>query len=220
MMPNKVVVFDLDDTLYKEIDYLKSAYREIAKVVEHETGFIDVYEKMLHWRETGENVFEKLIIECHLKSSVNDLLTLYRKHFPDIVLDEQTVNALTIIKQFCVMGMITDGRSLTQMNKINALSLNRYFERENIMVSEDIGFEKPSEEPYLFFMEKYPQCIYYYIGDNPAKDFLAPNKLGWKTVCLLDSGCNIHHQEFELGMDYLPKYKIKDITELVDIVGE
>ena len=26
----KVVCFDLDDTLYKEIDYLKSAYREIA----------------------------------------------------------------------------------------------------------------------------------------------------------------------------------------------
>ena len=26
---NKVIVFDLDDTLYKEIDFLKSAYLEI-----------------------------------------------------------------------------------------------------------------------------------------------------------------------------------------------
>ena len=27
----QVLIFDLDDTLYKEIDYLTSAYREIAR---------------------------------------------------------------------------------------------------------------------------------------------------------------------------------------------
>ena len=31
---DKVVVFDLDDTLYKEIDYLRSAYWEIALWIE------------------------------------------------------------------------------------------------------------------------------------------------------------------------------------------
>ena len=36
MMPSmckKVVCLDLDDTLYKEIDFLKSAYRHIASLV-------------------------------------------------------------------------------------------------------------------------------------------------------------------------------------------
>ena len=28
---NKAVIFDLDDTLYKEIDYLKSAYKNLSK---------------------------------------------------------------------------------------------------------------------------------------------------------------------------------------------
>ena len=32
-MRNKVFVFDLDDTLYKEIDFLRSAYREIAGII-------------------------------------------------------------------------------------------------------------------------------------------------------------------------------------------
>ena len=33
-MKNKIFIFDLDDTLYKEIDFLYSAYREIAGWIE------------------------------------------------------------------------------------------------------------------------------------------------------------------------------------------
>ena len=30
---NNVVVFDLDDTLYKEIDFLKSAFHDISEII-------------------------------------------------------------------------------------------------------------------------------------------------------------------------------------------
>ena len=40
-MRRKVIVFDLDDTLYKEVDFLKSAYFEIASWIE------------LHYNKTG-----------------------------------------------------------------------------------------------------------------------------------------------------------------------
>lgn len=33
-MKRKIIVFDLDDTLYKEVDFLKSAYQEIASWLE------------------------------------------------------------------------------------------------------------------------------------------------------------------------------------------
>ena len=46
-MRKRVVVFDLDDTLYKEIDFLKSAYMEIASWIEESYGKIGVYEYML-----------------------------------------------------------------------------------------------------------------------------------------------------------------------------
>ena len=90
---------------------------------------------------------------------------------------------------------------------------------DDILISEETGYSKPSEEPYRFFMEKYPECEYIYVGDNPAKDFLAPNKLGWMTVCLLDNGQNIHPQDFSLASEYLPQHRIKDITELLDILN-
>ena len=64
-------------------------------------------------------------------------------------------------------------------------------------------------------MKKYPDADFYYVGDNPKKDFIAPNVLGWETICLLDSGCNIRPQEFlSVSTAALPRCKIKSLIEL------
>ena len=44
---SRVVVFDLDDTLYKEQDYLLSAYREMASKIESRYALEGVYDNML-----------------------------------------------------------------------------------------------------------------------------------------------------------------------------
>lgn len=217
MKKHKVVVFDLDDTLYKEMDYLKSAYHEIADYVEKESSNYDVYDKMIAWWEAGENVFGNLISSCHLDVTVNDLLDIYRKHQPQICLDETTRSIINQLLQTCQLGIISDGRSVSQRNKIKAMGLDFIF--DDILISEETGYSKPSEEPYRYFMKKYPQSKYVYVGDNPVKDFLAPNKLGWMTVCLLDNGQNIHLQDFTLSVEYLPQHKINDISELIDLLA-
>ena len=58
-----------------------------------------------------------------------------------------------------------------------------------------------------------------YIGDNPKKDFVAPNQLNWVTVGLRDDGRNIHpqHQDGLLD-DYLPMHWINCITELEGVL--
>jgi putative hydrolase of the HAD superfamily len=67
-------------------------------------------------------------------------------------------------------------------------------------------------------MASYPSCTYYYIGDNPAKDFVAPNRLGWNTVCLLDDGRNIHPQDFSLSSQMLPQHRISQLSEIENII--
>ena len=42
-MKRKIIVFDLDDTLYKEVDFLKSAYQEIASWLEDTYELKGVY---------------------------------------------------------------------------------------------------------------------------------------------------------------------------------
>lgn len=44
----KIVVFDLDDTLYKEVDFLKSAYMEISnRLISHYDLPEDLYNIMM-----------------------------------------------------------------------------------------------------------------------------------------------------------------------------
>lgn len=219
MMPRrKVFVFDLDDTLYKEVDYLKSAFREIASFLEFNYGLSDVYDRLLQYWQNGENAFENVIKEGHLPLHVEDLLKMYRAHRPQITLDKDTRQVLDQLHQECVLGIITDGRSLTQRNKMEALGLGAYIEHQNLHISEETGYAKPSPEPFRSLMKMYPDSDYYYIGDNPAKDFIAPNQLGWITVCLLDDGRNIHPQVWSAKNEYLPQKKVNSLLDLLSIL--
>ena len=58
---NPYIVFDLDDTLFQEVDYLKSAYKEIANLVSPNSPD-HVYKEMFERYQAGENVFAWLII--------------------------------------------------------------------------------------------------------------------------------------------------------------
>lgn len=215
---SRVAVFDLDDTLYREHDYLLSAYREIAGMVESRYALEGIFDRMCRWWQDGENVFMRLIDTYGLDMTVDDLLMSYRTHIPAIRLDSSTKSLLDHLHQYAIIGLVTDGRSLTQRHKVEALGLSAYIDSEDIMVSEETGFNKPSEEPFRHFTERYPSCTYYYIGDNPAKDFVAPNRLGWTTICLLDDGSHIHQQDFSLPQPMLPQHRISQISEIENII--
>ena len=209
MMPKrKVVVFDLDDTLFKEVDYLKSAFRAIADEIKARFGIPHLYEEMLACWEDGQDVFGTLISKYHLPWTVDDLLRRYREHVPTLQLDAETVHLLETLR--------TDGRSVTQRHKITALGLEAFFKPDHILISEETGFSKVSPEPFLWFMNHYPDSVYYYIGDNPQKDFVCPNRLGWQTICLKNDGRNIHPQDYNLAKDYLPSQVFDGIRDVED----
>lgn len=84
-------------------------------------------------------------------------------------------------------------------------------------VGHDNGSEKTNPANYEFLMRLYPNASgFMYVGDNPKKDFIAPNALGWETVCLLDDGRNIHKQEFDAGTNEMRARKVvRGLRELV-----
>ena len=219
---NKLIIFDLDDTLYKEIDYLKSAYRKIASLV-YPVLIADykVEDTVYHWMmenyQQGRNVFDELL-HYPLPYEKHELLRIYREHKPAIALSEETVEILEALKkEGHVLGLITDGRSLTQRNKIEALGLDKYIESSLILISEETGFCKPSLESFQYVMKLYPGVSYVYVGDNPQKDFYGPNQLGWMTICLKNDGRNIHPQE-EVEEAYRAQVSIEKLKEIKDIL--
>lgn len=226
-MCNKIVVFDLDDTLYKEIDFLKSGYKKVSGLVEKRFGLDSqlIYDHLLSCYFKGENAFERLNEEYGLDNPIKEYLDIYRFHHPSIVLSEETKNTLNALKSKGVtLGIISDGREITQKQKIEALGLDEWIDWDKVLINEDNKYFKPNhwsfDKMMLCCFEHYSgnDLKFYYVGDNPKKDFLAPNQLGWETVCLLDDGKNIHPQDFSMPEEYLPKVQIGNIKELIYLI--
>lgn len=189
---NTVIVFDLDDTLYKELDYLISAYKEIAKKID-KNNKKQLFSIMLSLYRNNKNVFEYL--KENYKIDKNVLLEIYRNHQPKIKLNKGIKKIFKLIKsKQGKIVILTDGRTITQKNKIKALKISKFIDYASI--SEEVEAEKPSEIPFKLVMSKLPAQTYFYIGDNFKKDFIAPNELKWKTIGIIDNGKNIHSNSY------------------------
>jgi putative hydrolase of the HAD superfamily len=199
---NSFFIFDLDDTLFPEISFLRSGFRAIANYL-YPFLHKDIFQEMLELYDKRENVFV-FIIENY-KNKIDDitkdtLLNIYRYHFPDIKLEKSVFNFLQQLQQFQIpMGLITDGRSITQRNKIEALGIQHFF--SDIIISEEFGSGKPHPDNFLYFSNKYHGCDFYLFADNTTKDFIVPAQFGWKSFCLKGSKENIHKQ----NLDQLPE---------------
>ncbi len=208
---SKAIVFDLDDTLYNEIEYLKSAYFEIAHHLDPK-GWKPLYSRMFSLYRSREDVFAYLSGEY--KTDKDLLIQRYREHKPNIHLFPGALSLLQSIKKNNgKVGIITDGRSLTQRNKIRALGIDNVV--DHIVVSEEIGTEKPHRRNYEALSENLPAREYVYVGDNLKKDFLTPNQLGWTTIGLIDNGLNIHKDGFRfMKKGYLPHAFVRSLEEI------
>ncbi|MFH0736054.1 MAG: HAD family hydrolase [bacterium] len=213
-MKNDTIVFDLDDTLVPEIEFLKSAFWDISNFLN--PGSIFLYEQMMQWFYNKENVFANLI-QTYSTVTINELIKRYRNHYPAFnssCKNKEFLLSLQIKDYY--LGLISDGYSVTQRNKIKALGIEGLFDL--IIISEEFGSEKPNEKNYSVF-HKFQSEHFYYIGDNLTKDFITPNKLGWITICLKDNGQNIHPQCFDMDPVYLPNIIINNLLELNQILG-
>ncbi len=208
-----VIAFDLDDTLYKEVDYVKSGYKAVA-VNNAEIIVPSVsYGLMSEAFEAGENPFDAVAKNAN-GFDIAKAVSTYRFHRPNIWLDESTANVLQQLKasghRLCI---ITDGRTATQRNKIDSLGLLRFVDPDDIVISEDTGHTKLDDCNFRLVEQRYPSEKCVYVGDNPEKDFFHPNRMGWHTVMLKDDGRNIHPQQ-EKPSEWAAEKVIASLTEL------
>lgn len=171
----EAVIFDLDDTLYSEKEYVRSGYHKIA---EH-FGDLSIEEKLwTAFKKGGKPLDEVLSPE-----KKDEALRIYRFQKPDIHLYSGVSDMLTRIKKNKKIGIITDGRVEGQRAKIEVLGLQNY----EIIITDELGgieYRKPNEAAFRLMQKKMqvPFEKMVYIGDNPNKDFIAPQKLGMKCI--------------------------------------
>ena len=226
------VVFDLDDTLYDEIDYCRSGFTATAE-------FLAALPKMpsaeqifdVFWQQftTGNRTktFNTALEQLGIASAaadndklITDLIEVYRNHIPKINLPADSRDVLDQLTGKYTLAMITDGFLPAQKLKVQALGIENYF--KCIIYTEALGreFWKPSPAGFQKIMQilsTEPKNIVY-LADNEKKDFIAPNKLGFLTIQLIRPE-RIHTQSSpEPGAS--AQYVMHNITHLLDLLNK
>ena len=217
-LASTVVVFDLDDTLYPEADYVDSGVRIVCEQIEALYGR-KIYSNVKEALEKNPKV-DWLAFACDrakLPSMVKEsLLWTYRLHAPEIRLSAPCEEALKSIRSACkAVAVLTDGRSVTQRLKLRALGLADW----HAYISEDYGALKPSPNRYKAIQEDYPAQHYIYVADNVQKDFLGCNPLGWLGIGMRGNDRNIYSQSTQdLPESALPAYWVSNWEELTELL--
>jgi putative hydrolase of the HAD superfamily len=141
---------------------------------------------------------------------------MYRLHSPDISLTNNCTSALKKIQSAALaVAILTDGRTVTQRLKLNALGLSDW----NTYISEDYGSAKPAPDRFFAIQKDHPADQYVYIADNVAKDFLGCNPLGWVTIGMRGTDRNIHSQSTQgLSAQHLPAYWVDSWDQLTELL--
>lgn len=210
------LVFDLDDTLYQEIDYVHSALAFAGALVEA-AFLVENAAVFLHqaFNNGQRDPIGALWAEHGLPQAArDDVIAAMRGHRPDIDLPRDSAETLSALALRGIKwSILTDGRSLTQRRKIEALGL---LGASGLYISEERGVEKPAFKAYTQISDDQRDAQRFcYIADNPAKDFFTPNALGWHTIMLCDRGQNIHPQDIDVSAAFRAHVEISELTEIL-----
>jgi putative hydrolase of the HAD superfamily len=180
------VVFDLDDTLYLERDYVVSGFRAISKFLfeDEESDIFLNYAMEIFDKNERKHVIQQTLEKLGISIGerlIEELVSIYRAHNPSIKLTQDSNQFLQQVQRVNRLGLITGGRPETQYKKIQALGISEVF--EIIIFSGKFGKEFDKPHPWSF--REFEQISgghnskITYFGDNPLKDFEVPLSLNW-----------------------------------------
>lgn len=221
------LIFDLDNTLYFRESAFANAIRDVfpdltqsnvGTLFEHFEHFSAVYFEHHEQQLIDFTTMRRLRIQATLRAegvkiSDNDAAIwqhAYEQHQYSLTLSEDTVALLDWCKsQNIPRGIITNGNTAHQTQKIKNLELGRWFDENRIIVSEAFGVAKPNREIFDCMHTKLPDQTTYYIGDDYEKDIIGAHNAGWRTIWL---STKTSHQQPQ------PDYHVANHLELLALL--
>jgi len=188
-----VLIFDLDDTLYDEMTFVRSGLLAVARFGESAYGWpadqsfahmLDVLAK-----QGRGKVFDEWLVQHGKlsKARVAQCVHVYRHHTPRIELFREARSVLARYQGKAALYLVTDGHKIVQQNKVVALGLQPVFKR--VFITHRFGVRNAKPSLHCFdIIRRTEGCAWtdmVYVGDNPAKDFVGLNAQGALTVRVL-----------------------------------
>ena len=223
------LVFDVDDTLYEQIVPFENAYKSLFDMdIDMEKFYLlsryysDVkFEASRNGEMTMDEYHIYRIQEaakdlgvCLTAEQALSMQKEYKKNQQKLQMSNTTIGILELVKENDVkLGIITNGPSEHQWSKVKALGVERWIDKENIIVSGDYSINKPDVRIFEIMQEKLqlPNDFLYYIGDSIENDIVGANNAGWKSIWI-----NRYKQKSSKEVDI---YKIaENNNELFEII--
>jgi putative hydrolase of the HAD superfamily len=213
-------IFDLDDTLYPERDYVRSGFRAVGIWSERRLGLSPpVVQAQLEALFDGgmrRDAFQWWLSEQGLPDSLlPEMVETYRDHEPQIGFYPESEPILDELKPHFRLGIVTEGRRAAQEAKIRALDLRRWITEIVVLGEEDRAEWKPSRKPFERILVRLAVAgrNAAYVGDNPQKDFRGAREAGLHTVRVRREG-GLHAGEEPACAQDAPDREIRSLEDL------
>lgn len=197
----KALIFDLDDTLYDQVQPFRRAIAGFLPLAEEEV--VALYKT---FRQRADEVFvasatgEMSMKDMHIyrmKKALEDrgysvtdqvayeIQEAYQKEQGQLELMTGAESLFAYCKENNIqLGLITNGPHLHQERKIQALKLEKWIEKDRIIISGQVGVMKPSIDIFQMMERQLalsPEEIYY-IGDSFENDMVGAKHAGWQAI--------------------------------------
>ncbi len=222
----KAVIFDLDDTLIPEYDFVMSGYEYMSHVLTERLGKSanEIYDKLVELsRQTYSHAFNRLFEafgESFTEEEMRSFADKYRNHPAKVSFYPDVRQTLTGLKERGVLtGIISDGEVGRQENKLRSAGGSGLF--DVIIWNDGFGgteYRKPNPHGFKVMSERMgvePENMVY-IGDNPSKDFHIMLDMPIRTARIK------RERGIYLDREYLDgvreTWSIESLTDILDII--
>lgn len=218
----RAVVFDLDDTLYPERDYVRGGFVAVAEWAASGLGKERqaVFDELWAMFEAGVrgDTFDRWLDRSGFPAEGNRerMITAYRGHQPRLEPYPDVLPILTALRGKAQLGLITEGARSVQEMKLAALGLSQAFDKVVVLGEEERSDWKPSPRPFeLWLMETgIAPADAVYLGDNPGKDFLGARRAGWFSIRVRRPD-GLHHDEEPFAPEAAPDLEVPDLESAI-----
>ena len=227
------LVFDIDDTLYSQMEPLLTAceYSLGSKLPDPEL-FYRIFGKrsaeMFLFSESGQvSIHESRIYR--IENTMKDMGIPFTREQAEIFQARYKENqshlhistVLSGLLDECAaagikMGVITNGPLSHQVQKFHILGLDKWFTQEQLIVSAGVGVAKPDVKIFRMAEEMWRlnPANTYMVGDSLENDIAGAKGAGWKTIWM-----NHHRYTVPEGMAQ-PDYIVYTEEELRKLIEE
>ena len=232
-MALRAVLFDIDDTLFPTSEFAESARRRAVEAMVYaglqvtaEEAYAELQEVVREFSSNYGRHYNQLVLrlgDC-IREGVHPAIVIasgvraYHATKEHIAAFPDALQALDQLRRTSlVRGVISNGLTVKQAEKLVRLGLSNAFSPNAIFISEEIGVAKPHPKIFTASCDSIgvaPEEAMY-VGDNPVTDIGPAHAAGLLTCLRRGRGKHADGKG-----THKPDFEVQDFGELMTILRE